>query len=252
MIASLPMYDRAETADILDTLWAETRARLPKGAPDHLTRDGDLWGQWTHPDLILSQTCGYPYRTSLIGKVQLIAAPDNQLPDCPPGHYNSVFVVRDDESRRDLTAFANAPFAYSEALSQSGWAAPQNHAAGLGFTFANTIPTGAHVNSTRAVAEGRADIACIDALSWQLILRHDPHAAALREIGRTIPTPSLPFITGRGQYASAIAAALGAAIAALPPTARDAIGLHGLVQIADADYLAVANPAPPQSVPSRA
>ncbi len=249
MIASLPMYDRPETADILDMLWAETRARLPKGAPEHLTRDGDLWGHWTHPDLILSQTCGYPYRTRLIGKVQLVAAPDNRLPDCPPGYYNSVFVVRGDESRRDLTAFANAPFAYSEPLSQSGWAAPQNHAAGLGFTFANTIPTGAHVNSTRAVAEGRADIACIDALSWQLIQRHDPHAAALREIGRTTPTPSLPFITGPRQDALAVAAALSAALAALSAAARDAIGLHGLVQITDADYLAVANPTPPKSAP---
>lgn len=252
MIASLPMYDRPETAAVLDTLWSEIRARLPMDAPARLTREGDLWDHWRHPGLILSQTCGYPYRTQLRGNVQLVAAPENRLPGCPPGHYNSVLIVRADDPRHSIDAFATARFAYNAGLSQSGWAAPQTHAAMLGFAFTSVVQTGGHAASVQAVAEGRADIAAIDALSWRLIQRHEGDATALRELARTTPTPALPFITAKGQDAPAIAAALAAAIAALTPEARDTIGLYGLAQIADADYLAVPNPPAPPATHTKA
>jgi len=245
MIASLPMYDRPETALVLDDLWSGIRARLGVPAPERLTRGGSLWDQWTARDLLLSQTCGYPYRARLRGKVRLVAAPAAHLPGCAPGYYNSVLIVRADDARQDLPAFADAPFAYNEALSQSGWAAPQHHAAGLGFAFTRAIPTGAHALSASAVAQGRADIASIDAISWRLIQRHDACAANLREIARTLPTPAPPFITAAGGDADAIAAALGAAIAALTPDAQDTIGLFGLAQVPSSAYLSVPRPAPP-------
>ncbi|PVA11300.1 hypothetical protein DC366_06055 [Pelagivirga sediminicola] len=247
MIASLPMYDRAETAPALDRLWHEIRGRLSCAAPAALTRGGDLWQHWQDPALILSQTCGYPYRTRLHAEVQLIGAPDCDLPGCPPGHYNSVFVTRSDDTRTQPAQFADAILAYNEALSQSGWAAPQTHAAAHGFAFSRTLATGGHRASTLAVAEGRADIAAVDAVTWRLIQRHDPHAARLREIGRTAPTtPALPFITGRGQDAPRIRKALADAIAALAPAERDALSLYGVVQIAKAEYRAVPNPPPPR------
>ncbi len=240
------MYDRAETAPSLDILWAEIRARLPFDAPATLMRGGDLWDHWRAPDLILSQTCGYPFRTRLSGRVQMVAAPDNHLRGCPPGHYNSVFVVRNDDPRHKIAAFADARFAYSEALSQSGWAAPQTHAASLGFAFTRPLRTGGHGHSAQAVADGRADIAAIDALSWRLIRRYDAYAAQLREIGRTAPTPALPFITGLGRDVPVIRAALIGAIDALDPAQRDALSLHGLVQVPISAYHAVPNPpAPP-------
>jgi len=245
LIASLPMYERRETAETLDALWAGVHLRLPFNAPDWLTREGCLWDHWGNPNLVLSQTCGLPYRARLIGKMQLVASPDNRLSGCPAGHYNSVFVVRRDDPRSDLAAFADAPLAYNEPLSQSGWAAPYNHAAGLGFAFSNPVYTGAHVNSARTLAEGRVDIACIDAVSWRLIQRHDAHASTLRELGRTAPTPAPPFITAQGRDVAAIAAALCGAIDALTPEARDIIGLYGLVQIPNAQYLAIPNPPEP-------
>lgn len=251
MIASLPMYDRTETAPTLDALWRLVRANLDIPAPEALTRGGSLWDQWQAPDLVLSQTCGYPYRARLNGKVQLVAMPDNRLPGCPPGYYNSVFVVRSDDPRHALAEFADAPFAFNEPVSQSGWGAPQNHAASLGFRFANDLYTGAHIHSARAVADQRADIACLDALSWRLIQRHDPHAGALREIARTTPTPAPPFITAQGRDAAKIAAALGAAIAALGDGGREIIGLYGVTQIPEAAYMDVPNPAPPSDPGSR-
>lgn len=246
MIASLPMYDRAETAAANDALWQGVRAALGHG-PATLNRDGDLWGHWHSPDLLLSQTCGYPYRARLHGKVTLVGSPVLDLPDCPPGFYYSVLVVRADDSRAQPEDFASARLAYNDALSQSGWAAPQNWAAARGFIFSNPIHTGAHRASALAVAEGRADIAALDALSWQLMQAHDPFTAGLRVLAHTEPTPALPYITALGRDAESLSAALDTAIAALPAAQRTTLGLKGLTSVPAAEYLALPNPAPPPS-----
>ena len=103
MIASLPMYDRPETAAANDRLWAGIRDRLrAEGlpAPEALIHGAsDLWPQWTSPDLVLSQTCGYPYRSRLHGQVLLVGTPDYGVDGCAPGHYRSVFVARADDPR---------------------------------------------------------------------------------------------------------------------------------------------------------
>jgi len=243
-LASLPMYDRPETAAANDRFWQAIRANLGEG-PDTLTRTGDLWDHWLSPDLLLSQTCGYPYRAELHGRVTLVGTPDYGLEGCPPGHYCSVFVARADDPRTTPAAFAEAPFAYNEPLSQSGWAAPANHALAQGFSFTNTIQTGGHTLSARAVAEGHADLAALDALTWHLIQRHDPFATTLREIARTEPTPVLPYITAATRDPAPIFDAIAAAIADLSPDDRDTLSLHGLVRIPSDAYLAIPNPPPP-------
>lgn len=244
MIVSLPMYDRAETAAANDRLWKATRARLGLG-PETLFRGGDLWDQWLSPDLLLSQTCGYPYRARLHAKVQLVGTPDYGLAGCPPGNYRSVFITRADDSRSTPKDFATARFAYNEPLSQSGWAAPQNHAQEHGFLFTNTIQTGGHALSAQAVADGKADIAALDALSWHFIRKYDDFANGLKEIAATPPTPVLPFITALGHDRDAIASALQTAIADLSQADRTLLHLKGLVVIPAQEYLEVPNPPPP-------
>lgn len=244
MIASLPMYDRPETAVANDRLWQGVRERLGTG-PERLTRGGDPWAEWQSPDLILSQTCGLPYRARLHAKVGLVASPVYDLPDCPDGHYYSVFVARADDPRTDPADFAGSVLAYNEPLSQSGWAAPQAHARARGFAFGPVLRTGAHRLSGLAVAEGRADIAALDALTWLLITRHDAVARDLRAIGRTEPSPGLPYITAAGRDPAPIRAALGQALAALSPRDRATLGLRGVTYLAPESYLALPLPAPP-------
>ncbi len=237
-IAALPMYDRPETAAANDALWDEIRARLGHG-PAALTRRGDLWDIWQSPRLLLSQTCGLPYRSRLHGRVTLVGTPDYGLADTPPGYYRSIFVTRPALADLPLTAFANRPFAVNEIRSQSGWAGPQAHAAGLGFAFTAPVISGAHIMSGRWVAEGRADLAAIDAVSWALMRRHDGFAAGLREIGRTAPTPGLPLITAPGRDPAPLFAAVSAAIAALPAASRAILLLRGIVHIPARRYLKI-------------
>lgn len=252
MIATLGMYDRAETAAANDRYWALIRDNLRKrgvAAPESLTRgDAAFWTAWEAPDLVLSQTCGFPYRARLHDHVTLIGTPDFGLPDCPPGYYNSVFVSRANDARAGLADFREARFAYNDDLSQSGWAAPQNHAHTLGFFFHPSVKTGGHRLSALAVAQGRADLMAMDALTYALCLRYDPAMADLREIGRTAPTPGLPYIAATGADKASAFDAIGDAIAALTPQDCAVLSLRGLVRIEPSSYLAVPTPPSPDQI----
>lgn len=256
MIASLGMYDRAETAAANDQLWANIRDGLRAAglrAPDSLTRgDHAYWDAWQSPDLVFSQTCGFPYRAQLHDRVTLIGTPDYGLPGCPAGHYNSVFIARHDDPRSTLAAFSGSTFAYNEDLSQSGWAAAQNHASTHGLHLPPSLQTGGHRLSALAVANARADIAAIDALTWALLTQYEPFTANLREIARTDPpTPVLPYITAKGQDADLYFRVTAAAIAALSAADKATLHLKGLIRIPTEAYLAVPTPPLPAQIGHR-
>lgn len=246
-LASLPMYDRPELALAHDRLWQAVHTRLGRG-PERLTRGGDPWDHWLAPDLVLSQTCGLPFSTRLRGRVALVGTGDYRLDDCPPGHYYSVFVARTEDARSSPADFATARLACNDPHSQSGWGAPLAWARARGFRFTRPSFTGAHARSAAEVAEGRADIAALDALTWRLITRHDPGVAArLRVIGRTPPTPALPFITAPARDPAPVFVALSAALAALSADDREVLSLHAIVRLPESAWLAVPVPPAPAS-----
>lgn len=249
MIAALPMYDRPEIRALTDRYWQLIRAALARrgiDAPASLRRgDEELMPQWTAPDLLLSQTCGFPFRAKLHDKVTLIGTPDFGVEGCAPGYYRSVLIARRDDPRDTLAAFDGTPIAFNDALSQSGWAAPQNHAAKLGLTFPAGLQTGSHAASLAAVATGRADLAALDAVTWSLLSEHDPMAASVRVIAMTDPTPGLPYITARGRDSAPVFDAIAEAIAQLDPRERAALRLNGIVYIPAETYLAVPTPPAP-------
>lgn len=237
------MYAFPRTADADARLWAGVRDRLRRfsiSAPESLTpAPRDLLAHWTEPDLVLSQTCGRPFKEHLLDKVQLVGTPDYGLANCPPGYYRSLVVARVDDTRQALSSFATARFAVNEPGSQSGWAAL---AAEVPEVLAGPkVGTGSHRASVLAVRSNAADFAAIDAVTWR-------HLAAagdtmdLRIIHRTEPRPGLPYITSLSQDAGLIRDALGAAITALSGTDRDVLGLRGLVDISVDAYRALPDP----------
>ncbi|MES2969265.1 MAG: PhnD/SsuA/transferrin family substrate-binding protein [Pseudomonadota bacterium] len=249
MIAALPMYDRPETAGANDRLWALVRDRLRAdgvAAPTALRRgDLTLLDQWLDPSLVLSQTCGFPYRAKLHGYVTLVGTPDYGVAGCAPGYYRSVFVARADDPRDDLAAFDGAGLAYNDAMSQSGWAAPQTHAAKLGITLPALLETGGHRLSLHAVAEGRADIAALDAVTWSMLAEWEDMAARVKVVGMTDPTPGLPFITALERDGQALFTAISAAIDDLGAADRALLRIKGIISIPVADYLSVPTPPAP-------
>lgn len=248
MIASLPMYNQPDCLPATGRYWALIRDGLRAAgcdAPDDLTwAMPDLLDHWRRPDLVLSQTCGFPFRAVLQGHVTLIGTPDFGVEGCAPGYYRSVFIARRDDHRSQLAAFRDATFAYNDPMSQSGWAAAQNHANGLGFQFEAIVQSGGHALSARAVLDGQADIASIDAVTWRHLLRNDPALAGLRVVDHTDPTPGLPYIAAFGADRDIVFDSIATAIASLAPADRATLGLKGLVQISAEAYLAVPTPAP--------
>ena len=117
MIASLMMYLRPETAGATARYWALIRDELATrgiAAPEELSNEVEEFAVWKAENLILSQTCGMPYRLCLHDCVTLIGTPDLGVEGCLPGHYNSVFVVRADDPRETISDFRTARFAYNQ------------------------------------------------------------------------------------------------------------------------------------------
>lgn len=251
MIAALPMYDFEDMAYANDAFWAGVRDGLrahDMQAPESLMRGAALWDIWQSPDLLLAQTCGYPFRARLFPNVDLIGTPDYGVEECPPGHYCSYFIARRDDPRHDLVAFDGTPLAYNEPLSQSGWAAPQNHAASLGLRFPAGQLTGAHRATAQAIAHGQADLGAVDAVTWRHLQRVEPLALDLRVVAQTPATPGLPLITAKGGPAPLLFDVVTQAIARLAEAPRTILGLQGLLLLPASAYLAVPNPPPPDQI----
>src|SRR3546814_9448924 len=98
MRASLPMYDLPGLEAATDAWWAGLaaafRAEGLHQVPERLTREGGHAALWTAPDLLFSQTCGYPLTHALAGRVTLVATPIYDCPGCDGGRYRSEILVR--------------------------------------------------------------------------------------------------------------------------------------------------------------
>lgn len=256
MIAALPMYWRPETAGLWRDFWEEVRAAHDAPLPD-LTPPEDLpadWAEhWLRDDLVLSMTCSLPFRTVLRGKVTYVGTL-GYGGDAPPGLYYSCVIARPDTPLIAPTGSTEPPprrltLAYNSADSQSGWAVTQQPAPfSAPLQIGKLVQTGGHAQSLAAVAEGRADVAYLDAITWRLLERYDPNAQKVVARGQTAPTPGLPLICASGHDPEPLRAALHAATAAFTP--RDPMAMGGPLSfhVLDEDaYLAQPIPAPPSS-----
>jgi ABC-type phosphate/phosphonate transport system substrate-binding protein len=248
-VAGLPMYDWPELRWATDALWQAIATRLRDAgipAPAALDRGRTAAALWADPALVLGQTCGWPYVSSLRGRVRLVATPCYRAEGCDGPTYRSLILVRRDEPAAGLRAMTGRTAAVNDRASLSGWvalaAAMRRHAGGVPL---RTVPSGSHRASMRMVADGAADLCAADAVCWALALRHDLEVTdRLRVLAATPPLPALPFICAAGLPwpADAIRAALDAALA--DPgiaEARDALLLAGTVALPDEAYDRVAD-----------
>ena len=131
--------------------------------------------------------------------------------------------------------------AVNGADSQSGHAVWRHELGARGLTgsfFGDVVLSGGHRHSIEAVAEGRADVAAIDAVSMVLAERHEPATAGVRILARTDPTPGLPLITAGVNAADvpALRRAIHAAVESLTESEREAQCVHGFVPFDRHDY----------------
>ncbi len=252
MIAGLPMYDLPGLEEHHDRLWAAVGERLRRDgvdAPLALSRGEPHTTLWTEPDLILGQTCGYPLVKHLEGRVRLIATPRYRAKGCHGPFHRSLIVVRKDDPRTSLGDFLGARGALNDEASNTGMNLFRAEIAPLaarayGRFFDTVIHTGSHAASIDAVAEGEADIAAVDCVTFALLQRLHPLAMArLRVLAFTAQTPGLPLIAAASissQVIEATADALSAV--AVDPALRstlDALLIEGFNRLPPAYYRAV-------------
>jgi ABC-type phosphate/phosphonate transport system substrate-binding protein len=241
-IAALPMYNvtpalaadwRALLGDVLQAVDPHARIVDP---------GDDLHALWRRPDLLISQTCGYPLMSGLHEQVQLIATPKFDAPGCTEADYSSVLITRSGAPFDTLDACRGARAAYNQDDSNSGMNVFRHAVAPLakgGRFFSEVIRTGSHLGSLRAVAENRADIAAIDCVTFAFVRDEMPELAQqVREIGWTAASPGLPLIAAntvpQGVIES-LRAALNEAIAARPERAAR-LRLKGFASLPPSDY----------------
>lgn len=240
-IVALQMYDWPEVRHRTDAFWADVAAALrAEGleAPLRLSRPQDISKPWVDPALLLGQSCGLPYVSGHCGGAVPVARGTHGVEGCGPGTYRSALVCRAGEAG-PLERFRGRTAAVNEYGSQSGCNALADAVRLLGeVPFGRVLLTGSHRASALAVAEGRADIAALDAVAWALFAEHEaPARARLDVLTWTDEMPALPFITAAA-HQDAIPALRRALAAAARPGNPTGVPV-GIVPAADADYAPV-------------
>jgi len=205
MIASLPMYDWPEVRDITDAWWnglAEAfRREGIKDVPDTLYRSETDGDSWTHPDLLFSQTCGYPYTHGGSDHLRLVATPCYGLQGCDGPTYRSFLLCHKDATQSDISEFQQSRVAVNDPLSQSGYSALRAVIAPLAngkAFFSDVIESGGHRFSMELVGQGKADLCAVDPICYALAERYVPDLLAPLRIITTSPgAPGLPFVTAK-------------------------------------------------------
>ncbi|MDM5175761.1 PhnD/SsuA/transferrin family substrate-binding protein [Massilia sp. DJPM01] len=225
--AAFPMYElsagiRAGYDALFEALLGALRVD-GFGAAVELERAPALPEFWTRPDMLLSQTCGYPYLTRLRGRVALLATPAYAFPGCEGSDYSSAIVVRADGAIGALADARGCIAAVNDIDSNSGMNALRHAVAALareGRFFGALRWSGSHRASLALVRDGAADLAAIDCVTLGYLRREEPSSLdGLAILCHSAPSPALPFVSGAAVPAAVRACLRGVLLAPAPELA---------------------------------
>ncbi len=189
MIASLPMYDFPEVRDATDALWSAIATRVGTDVLlDRMMFHSDVWRR---PDMVFSQTCGYPFSHEFRGQLTYVATPHYQVEGCEGPLYSSMILAR---VAKPIDEFHGCVAAVNAADSMSGMLALK-----LALQGYSEVLSGSHGASMELVRSGGADICAVDCVTYALLRRYRPAATqGLVAIARSPLVPGLPYVTRAG------------------------------------------------------
>ncbi len=157
-------------------------------------------------NLYFGHTCGYPLVTHLSQHMIPFCAPVFDVPGCDDKLYSSVLITGVDSAVTDLYDCRDRIVAINTIDSNSGMNLLRHALAAAGASgqfFRQVKLTGGHLQSLVAIAEGKAQLAAIDCVTYQLIQDQSPELVArVRRIGDTEQTCGLPFVVARANVNS--------------------------------------------------
>ena len=196
------------------------------------------------PGLWFGHTCGYPLMTRLKDYLEPFCIPLFDVPGVDGRHYCSRIITAagsDIESIRDSRGRVAA---MNNPDSNSGMNVLRHAVADMaesGRFFERVVTTGGHLYSLQAVANGIADIAAIDCVSYQLIEDNRPQlCAGLRILDESVKTCGLPLVMShahaRDTDFAELTGRLNQALASCEVGVRDTLHLTGFEPIQMDEY----------------
>jgi ABC-type phosphate/phosphonate transport system substrate-binding protein len=253
LFASLPMYNLPEMRAANARFWEALRGLLSEAGledvPETLIFERGPVPPRLEPEMLFSQTCGYPLETVFKGQAIRLGAPVYDVPGCGmassgwPTH-RAFFVVRGDSPAQSLADLRGGVWLLNSPVSNSGMNLPRRalaDIAGGGRFFREVIETGGHPASLERLLRGEGDAASIDCVTFAFWRHHRREAAnCVRIIGETPVSPSIPFVTSAATPAATIDILRAALrrVASEPryAAARAGLMIAGIEDVPDAAY----------------
>jgi ABC-type phosphate/phosphonate transport system substrate-binding protein len=196
------------------------------------------------PGLFFGHTCGYPLMKHLKDQVTPFCVPVFEVPGTDGKLYSSRFIVAATSTIETLDECRGKVAAMNAEDSNSGmnvlrYAIAKYHPSGP--FFSRVVQTGGHLHSLEAVADGTADVAAIDCVSYQLIQDHWPELVEqVRSIGFSVKTCGLPLVLPISSIPDAdlelLVNNLNQALTVIPETIRNRLHLLRFEPVALEDY----------------
>jgi ABC-type phosphate/phosphonate transport system substrate-binding protein len=209
------MYDWPEIKNDNQHFWETLRQTALAFHPDILlpeqleeTSGLDILSHWQDVELVFSQSCWGVLSLGLANDVDILAQADySNIQGGRGSFYRSAIIAREGESAHppktpsasDFTSlFDGKRFAYNDRDSLSGFIALAEDLSDQQIPLSqNTIETGSHRASVKAVIHGEADVAAIDCRSWALAQAYEDGTDQLVVLGWTKERLGLPYITSK-------------------------------------------------------
>ena len=200
---SLPMYNLPEMRAVNARFWEALRGLLVEAGlrdvPETLSFDRSPVPERIGPEILFSQTCGYPLETIFSGQAIRLGTPCYAAPGCEGPSHCAFFVVPEMSPAMTLADLKGSRYLLNSPVSNSGMNLPRRRLAeiaGGGRLFSAVIETGGHPASLDRLLRGEGDVASIDCVTYAFWRHYRPEAAVrVRIIGETPLSPAIPFVT---------------------------------------------------------
>ena len=211
--ASLPMYNLPEMQTVNARFWEALRGLLVdagvRDLPESLTFDRLPVPERIGPEILFSQTCGYPLETIFSGQAIRLGTPCYAVPGCDGPTHCGLFIVPAGSPARELRDLRGGVFLFNSRHSNSGMNLPRRALAdiadGRAF-FAKVMETGSHPGNLDRIARGEADATAVDNVTYAFWCHYRPETARrVRVLARTPASPAIPFVTSVATPPAAVA-----------------------------------------------
>jgi hypothetical protein len=149
--ASLPMYNLPEMGAVNARFWDALRGLLVEAGlrdvPESLTFDRLPVPERIGPEVLFSQTCGYPLETIFSGQAIRLGTPCYAVPGCDGPTHCGLFIVPAKSPAEELRDLRGSVFLFNNRHSNSGMNLPRRALADIADErpfFAKVVETGSH------------------------------------------------------------------------------------------------------------